>query len=190
MKKIFVFIILLIAVCCGRDAVLAQEARYPLLAQSEYFSIYAYPEADTQQLLQKLNFNSFFQVDGLTLANDSPRDIVAKTFDAIYLEVSDTLGISVYSFEGKVKIFPNQAALNDEYRAIFHQDFSERAFYIHEKSTLYISLEDMTIGMMAHEMAHMIMSNYFIVPPSPKLQEILSGYVEYHFRKLLNMPIG
>lgn len=189
MKKIFLSIIILIYIFLCQVDVFAKEKYYPLLARGEYFSIYAYSGMDTQHLLQKINFDYFFQVEGLTIEEDSPRDIVAKTFDTIYLEVSDTLGISVYSFEGRIKIFPDQAALAREFRVLFKKKFLERAFYYHETRTLYLSYEDLTAGVLIHEIAHMIMSNYFIVPPSPKLQEILSGYAEYHFRKLLNMPI-
>ena len=185
MKKIFFLLLFVFAVCplCGEAR--AQEADLPLIAEGEFFSVYAYPGMDTQELLQKLNFDYFFQVDGLKTGSDSPKDIIAKTFDAIYLEVSDTLGISAYAFKGKVKIFANQEALSSEYAVLFGKGFPERAFYLHETGTLYLSLEDLTIGMLAHEMAHVIMSHYFVIPPPPRLQEILSGYAEYHFQKMM-----
>jgi len=189
MKTISAFLVCVFfsAGLCG--PLYARGKAYPLIAEGEYFSIYAYPGMDVQDLLEKINFDSFFQVDGLDTVMDSPRDITAKTFDAVYLEVSDAIGISAYSFTGKIKIFPNQKELSDEFRALFGRDFPERAFYLHEKKTLYFSHEDIHIGMLVHEMAHIAMSNYFVIPPSPKLQEILSGYVEYHFRRRLNMPL-
>lgn len=165
--------------------VFAKEKIFPLLSHGNYFSIYAYSGIDSQQLLEKINFSAFSQGYNLKMQDDSIRDILAKTFDAVYLEVSNALGINVYSFEGDIKIFPDQQSLNEEFFAIFGRDFSERAFYVHEKSTLYFSFEDLTLGVLVHEMAHMIMSNYFVVPPSEKLQEILSGYAEYHFRDYL-----
>lgn len=186
MKKIFFVLLFALAICSFGSRAFAQEADLPLLAQGEFFSIYAYPGIDPEELLQRLNFNYFFEVNGLQTGRDSPKDIVAKTFDAIYLEVSDTLGISAYAFKGKVKIFTDQQALNREYVAFFGKDFPERAFYLHEKGTLYFSMADLTLGMLAHEMAHVIMSHYFVIPPPARLQEILSGYAEYHFRKMLS----
>jgi hypothetical protein len=50
-------------------------------------------------------------------------------------------------------------------------------------NTIYLSFNEMTLGIISHEMAHAIISNYFVTPPSPKIQEILSGYVEYSIRK-------
>jgi len=34
-----------------------------------------------------------------------------------------------------------------------------------------------------HEIAHAVISHYFIVPPPAKIQEVLAGYVEYDLRK-------
>jgi hypothetical protein len=40
-------------------------------------------------------------------------------------------------------------------------------------------------------MAHALISNYFVVAPPPKVQEILAGYVEYSVRKRMgNLPRG
>ena len=40
----------------------------------------------------------------------------------------------------------------------------------------------------AHEIAHAIINHYFVVPPSVKMQEILSGYVEYSLNKKVAAP--
>jgi hypothetical protein len=57
------------------------------------------------------------------------------------------------------------------------------SFYFHEEKTIYISTEDLDLGMLAHEIAHAIISHYFVVPPSERVQEVLSGYVDFHFKK-------
>jgi hypothetical protein len=36
---------------------------------------------------------------------------------------------------------------------------------------------------LGHEIAHAIMSHYFVVLPSEKIQEVLAGFVEYQLRK-------
>ena len=62
-------------------------------------------------------------------------------------------------------------------------DLDERSYYLHETNTVYISYKDLTLGMLGHEIAHAIISNYFVVLPSAEVQEILSGYVEYSLKK-------
>jgi hypothetical protein len=54
-----------------------------------------------------------------------------------------------------------------------------------EGNTIYVSLKDVSLGMLAHEVAHAIISSYFVVAPPEKVQEVLAGYVEYSIRKKL-----
>jgi hypothetical protein len=37
--------------------------------------------------------------------------------------------------------------------------------------------------MLGHEIAHAIISSFFIVPPPEKIQEVLAGYVDYSLLK-------
>ncbi len=37
--------------------------------------------------------------------------------------------------------------------------------------------------LLGHEMGHVIISHYFVVPPSYRIQEVLTGYVEFQLRK-------
>ncbi|MEW5895199.1 MAG: hypothetical protein AB1650_05535 [Candidatus Omnitrophota bacterium] len=187
MKKSLLLLFLFITTLGGSKVSFAERRVYPLLTQGQYFSVYAFPQMDCQQLLQKIHYDDFFPIRPFDSKEDSCRELVAKTLDAVYLEVSDTLGINVYSFKGSIKIFPDREMLNEEYLTMFREGFTERAFYFHEEAALYLSFEDLDVALLTHEMTHVIISNYFIVPPSPKLQEILSGYAEYHFRKRLNL---
>ena len=116
-------------------------------------------------------------------AEGAPADRLARTVDALYAEASDILGIHVYSFHGNLKFYPDHAALNEIFQNYFHEDFPQYSFYLHERATLYSSLPDLTLGMLGHEIAHAIISHYFVIPPPARVQEILSGYVEYNLRK-------
>jgi len=55
--------------------------------------------------------------------------------------------------------------------------------YIPENETIYISLDNFTTGMLAHEIGHAIITNYSSFNISSKAQEILCGYVEYEIIK-------
>lgn len=39
-------------------------------------------------------------------------------------------------------------------------------------------------------MGHALMSHYFVVQPSVKIQEVLAGYVEYQLRKSKELPLN
>jgi len=185
MKRLCCLLVLTVVWIGAAVAADAQPMDYPLLSRGEYFTIHAYPGMDAQQFLEKINFESLVPLmEGMTPAQ-SPRELAAQAMDAVYQEVSDVLGISAYFVEGDIRVFPDRKTLSQEFQALFGRGFEERACYVHETGTVYLSFEDLTLGVLSHEMAHVLMSHYFVIPPSPRLQEILSGYIEYHFLKVL-----
>jgi hypothetical protein len=184
MRKILPVILFLI-LCFNSSFVRAQENEGRLLAQGKYFSVYAEGNIDAYAVLSKLKFDYLVYQDTFDSgATENLTDILAKTVDGLFQEVSDILDIHVYSLKGAVKVLADQKALASLLKRDFNFDFDERSIYYHEKSTIYISLADLNIGILGHEMAHAIISNFFVVPPPVKVQEILCGYVEYSLRKI------
>ena len=184
MKKKFNIIIFIAALIFCAQTSCAFEKNLALIAEGKYFSIYGPKGLDVRELLSKLNYKHFLQADSfLDKRKNNPGGLLSKTMDALYLEASDVLGIHVYSFHGNIAIYPDKASLNAFFRDYFNQDFAESSYYFHEKNTIYISYPGLTLGMIGHEIAHAIISNYFVVLPPPKVQEILAGYVDYSLRK-------
>ena len=52
------------------------------------------------------------------------------------------------------------------------------AYFDYKTKALFISVENTSDGLFAHEMAHAIMNQYFKSPPPSKIQEILAQYVD------------
>lgn len=182
-RRFYILIVAVALILCARASFAATQ-KFPLVAQGEYFSIYAPDEVDTQDILARLSYRHFLQVDSfLDTREDDPRSLLSKTLDALYLQASDVLGIHIYSFHGVLEIYPDKVALRIFFKDFLNRDLEERSYYLHETKTIYISYKDLTLGMLGHEIAHAIISNYFVVLPSMQVQEILSGYVEYSFRK-------
>lgn len=184
MKRSVYFISFLIIILFSYQFVFSEEANTPLIVKSKFFSIYADRDFDLDLLLDKINFNYFLHPDGLLKKSSrDKKEILATTLDTIFLEVSDILDIHIYSFQGRIEILVDQNAVSSVFKNFFAQDFTERSFYIPEKNAIYLSFADLTLGLLGHEIAHAIISRYFVVPPPAKVQEVLSGYVEYKLRK-------
>ena len=146
--------------------------------------IIAAHSSNINSLLSKLYFNYLLHLDtALQETSQDEKDVLSKTLDALFLEVSDILDIHIYSFHGDIKLLPDQESINSQFRAFFEMDLNQGSFYLPERNTIYISFADLTLGMLGHEIGHAIMSRYFVVPPPAKIQEILAGYVEYNLRK-------
>lgn len=170
----------LMTACCGIAYAAPGGSR---IAAGTYFEVYGDARADAYALLAKIDANYLLYAPDGARAADAVSDILAKTVDGLYQEVSDILDIHMYSFKGSVVAFADQPALERFLKQQYGIDFSERSLYHFEKNTIYISLADATVGMLGHEIAHAIISHYFVVPPPEKVQEVLSGYVEYSLRK-------
>lgn len=170
---------LLCLFCCSAGA---EEA--PVLGKGKYFTVRAVAGVEPTAVLSKLQFDHFSRPESLLADKTADsRSTLANTLDSLYGEVSDILDIHMYSFEGTLVIVADQPAVAREFRAIFGADFGERSFYLAEKNTIYISFRDLTLGMLGHEIAHAILTRYFVVPTPVTVQEVLAGYVEYSLRK-------
>lgn len=155
-----------------------------LVARSKFFSIFGPPDLDVLTVLDKIDFDYFLQVDTLLgKKREDPRAILGDTVDAIFLESSRILGINVYSFEATMEFLPDESTVKIVVKQLTGVDIEERAFYLHEVKTIYVSVADLTVGVLGHEMAHAIISHYFGAPPAERIQEILSGYVDYSLQK-------
>ena len=181
----FLLLFFTVAIIFFLPSSFSEEPPLFLLGESKYFSVYAFRDIDISALLYKLNFNYFVHFNELAETKDSQdtSTVLSNTLDALYLEVSDILDIHIYSFHGNIKIVPDRVSLRRVFNDFFKLDFTESSFYLYEKNTIYISFEDLTLGMLGHEVSHAVISHYFVVPPPVKIQEVLSGYVEYSLRK-------
>lgn len=154
---------------------------------SKYFKLTIHPGVSKPDLLKKLRADYFLQM-GAAFSGDRSDSagidrLLARTLDAIYLDVSDVLDIHMYTFSVDLEIFPDKSGLADELQAYLGKRADMPSFYFYDKNKIFISCNDMTLGMLSHEIAHSIISHYFVVQPSVKVQEVLAGYVEYSVRK-------
>lgn len=182
MRKIIFLILILLSL-----PAFAQKPSGSLIARGKYFSLYGRPGLDISSLLEKLDFNFFVSPESIINrgGEDLPA-VAAQTIDAVYSEVCDILDIHVYDFKGNICFVSGRAQVREAAREHRIFSFSQASFYIHETATIYISLKDLTLGMLGHEMGHAIISHYFVVPPPAKVQEVLCGYIEYNLRKKSN----
>ena len=180
MKNFFLFFILIVI----SFSAFAQEENLSLCAKGKYFSIYGYRGLDNNSLLTKVNYSYFGNMDTVLGGDGSgAKSALAGAIDGLYSEVSDILDIHIYSFHGKIMIVPDRSYISAIAKSYLGMDFPERSFYLFGENTIYISFSDLTVGMLGHEIAHAIISHYFVVPPSAKVQEVLCGYVEYKLQK-------
>ena len=184
MRKPLCLIMIVLLLTAVSPAASALDVESALITPSQYFSIRGPADMNVIDVLAKLNYNYFLQVDSLLNGKESePKIILAHTLDAMFLESCRILGIHVYSFTATLEFLADQNAVKIVIKNLSGIDVDERAFYLYDLKTIYISLADLSVGVLGHEMAHAIISHYFGAPPSDNIQEILAGYVDYSLRK-------
>ena len=150
--------------------------------EGTHFVVYYDPHVNLSALLQQLAIgpgDALLVNEPATKKGDFP-----AALDILYSRVSGTLDINLYDLQCNLKICRDDNHLREVSLALFNRDAKAPSFYVYDLNTIYISAEHFTKEILGHEIAHAIISHYFVVPPPEKVQEILCGYVEYELRKL------
>jgi len=178
-KRILLFIFVL------ASSVYAQD--FALVCDGDYFTIHCQEGVDPLNIAYKIkagpNFYIYKDSDKKIFRGGSPGDILAENIDALFEEVSDLLDMHLYSYHGDIKIFLTKDNLGKVFSKLLGEELKSESFYYHNENAIYISAESLKPGILAHEIAHAIISHYFVVLPPVKVQEVLSGYVEYNINK-------
>jgi hypothetical protein len=159
--------------------------------EGKYFTVYYAPQLDASALARQLDVSAADKIliGGSTQkwgsdsqANASGQGLV-DMLDTLFLQVSDTLDMHIYSFHGSIKICRDYAHVNSIYKGFFDKDSGNDSMYVSDLNTIYISAGNFKREVLGHEIAHAIISRYFVVQPPVKVAEVLAGYVEYQLRK-------
>ena len=85
--------------------------------------------------------------------------------------------------EAVYKVFKSMGPATTGLSAHYHKSRSLPAFYDPRSQTIHAQGADMDVGILAHEMAHCVTSNYFAIQPPPTVAELMSQFVERALRK-------
>lgn len=98
--------------------------------------------------------------------------------DAIVDRVENILDMHPDGLRFNVYIHATEKGLQETYRDMGIYGAAPIAFYSHRTRSVYVSLENLTEGVFAHELAHAVINFYFVTPPPARMQEILARYVD------------
>ncbi|MCM8787846.1 MAG: hypothetical protein NC935_07360 [Candidatus Omnitrophica bacterium] len=153
--------------------------------KSKHFTIYCAQDIEVTTLIQQLDIGSSDKLlagKPMDEKNSSQAEL-ADMLDTLFMRVCNILDMPLYSFQGNIKICKDIAQLATIYYNLFNKELHAPSFYVFDFNTIYVSLENFKRQIVGHEIAHAIISRYFVVLPPIKVQEILAGYVEYQLRK-------
>ncbi|RJR22177.1 MAG: hypothetical protein C4581_01355 [Nitrospiraceae bacterium] len=111
--------------------------------------------------------------------DDNPLN-VKKRVDEIMGKVQSTLDMYPSDFHISIMLVPDYQTAEKIFRQFSTTGNVPLAFYSNKTKTIYVNVDSVTVGVLAHEMAHAVINFYFEVPPPAKMQEILAQYVDIH----------
>ncbi len=176
------FLVLAPALVCAADDGFGTATKI----DTDHFTIYYKSGVDINALINQLYVSPTDQIlTNQTVNASSPQAQLSSMVEVIFARASDVLDMHIYSLKANIKIFATQQDLTDFYNNLFHARIpcTGFGFYLDDERSIYMSAERFRREILGHEMGHAIMSRYFVVQPSVRIQEVLAGYIEYQLRK-------
>lgn len=123
--------------------------------------------------------------DSLTGLFSSPKpyeieqDLVRKV-DLLFEKVQAILDMRKKMRKVRVRLVSNKNELQENYQKIYKTKGTVRGWYVYDFNTVYLNVQDVHEGMLAHELGHAIIDHYLSVRPPRATAEILAKYVDKH----------
>ena len=151
--------------------------------KSRYFTIYVKNGVDIERLAMKVTVPA--SVKAILHSSTAGFQVgsLGDQLDLLYLAVDEILEVRLKQFQSSVKVCRDPVCLSDVAEKLFGRGIKSGGFYVVGLDTLYIDSEDVSLHILGHELAHAVLTKYFVVPPPERIQEVLAGYVEYQLRK-------
>ncbi len=108
--------------------------------------------------------------------------MVVLKVDGIFLKAQDILDMKKAFKKVTINIYSNTRELKDAYTSIYKGKCNLRAWYRYSTNTVYLNVEDVHAGMLAHELAHGVIDHFLLVKPPSQTAEILARYVDTHLK--------
>ena len=151
--------------------------------ETKHTIVHYQSSSDLRKLNQKVDFSpGAWGLKGL-FAKPSPHELRSQTkkmLDALYERVQEILDMRKRMRPVVIRIYSTKKQLRAAYDDIYGKPCRLRAWYIYETNTIYVTVEDLHEGILAHEMAHAVIEHYLLVRPPPATTEILARYVDSH----------
>ena len=108
---------------------------------------------------------------------------VSEKIDIIVERVETILEMRPKDLKVDIVITPDVDTVRALYKQKYHRDVEFLAFYSPLEKAIYVSADDIKSKILAHEVAHAVIDQYFGVAAPVKIHEILADYVTENFEE-------
>ena len=109
-------------------------------------------------------------------------DEIKNKIDVIVERVETILEMIPNKLNFKLVLLSSENEVQTTFKNKYGRNVDYIAFYSPRDKTVFVSVKDVDLGILAHEFAHVIIDQYYGIPSPEKLHEILAEYVEMHLK--------
>lgn len=152
---------------------------------AKYCTLYLNEGANPYRIDRDLNVHKIrvYSNPRIYKPTDKVIESLISKIDLIFSRVSEILDMKPDTNNVSIKFVRTKQELSDEYEKIFGEGRPLKAFYVRRLNTIFMSEQTASEDVLAHEIAHAIIDNYFVILPPQRVQEILSTYVDKELKR-------
>ncbi|MCL4476443.1 MAG: hypothetical protein M1508_09495 [Nitrospirae bacterium] len=106
---------------------------------------------------------------------------LSEKVDIIVERVKMILEMHPRNFNVQINVLPDAQSVRAAYRKKYYRDADFVAFYAPAEKAIYIAADEAKANILAHELAHAVIDQFFGVAAPTKIHEILAQYVDENF---------
>ncbi len=106
-------------------------------------------------------------------------------------EIKNKMDVLIEKVESILEMYPRQIKISivlldseKEVQGVYYKKYGRNvdfiAFYSPKDKTIYLSINDVELAVLAHELAHAVIDHYYGIMTPAKIHEVLAQYVETH----------
>ncbi len=145
-------------------------------------SRYATLQYSSQELLTEFNdeiklgrnLSAFLRKTNIVTVED---EVLAK-IDTIIEKAETILEMFPDQLHMKIVLLKEASDVARVFKEKYGKNVNYVAFYSLSEDTIYISVDDVTLAVLAHEIGHAIIDHYFKVRPPYNVHELMAQFVE------------
>ncbi|MCF8056748.1 MAG: hypothetical protein K9K37_08925 [Desulfocapsa sp.] len=111
---------------------------------------------------------------------ESVEDEVVAKVDVVVEKTQVVLDMFPDKLQLTVVLLPDEDDVTATYREKYGKHQENIAYYSLSEKTIYISVDDTNLRVLAHEIGHAVTDQYFKVRPPYKIHELMAQFAEKH----------
>ncbi len=168
----YICLIFFFAVCIQPAFAIEAESRYVTLQYSDKRVLREF----NNKLIIGRKLSSMARKKNVETVED---EVLAKV-DVIIEKVQVVLDMFPDKIHITLVLLPDEDDVAAKYKARYGKDQDNIAYYSLSEKTIYISVDDTKLRVLAHEMGHAVTDQYFKVRPPYKIHELMAQFAERH----------